>query len=43
MSSSGAGTMSEALVDYGRRIESLAHKLGLTYYPVDFELVRRIS
>src|SRR5918996_3437979 len=31
--------MSEALVDYGRRIESLAHSLGLDYYPVDFELV----
>src|SRR5918999_1894957 len=39
MSSSDAGTMSEALVDYGRRIESLAHGLGLNYYPVDFELV----
>jgi stage V sporulation protein R len=31
--------MSDALVDYGRRIESLAQGLGLTYYPVDFELV----
>lgn len=37
---SGAeGTMSEALVEYGGRIESLAHALGLDYHPVDFELV----
>jgi stage V sporulation protein R len=34
-----AGTMSEALVEYGGRIESLAHALGLDYHPVDFELV----
>jgi len=26
------------LADYARRIESLAHRLGLDYYPVDFEL-----
>ncbi|MDQ9170559.1 SpoVR family protein [Oxalobacteraceae bacterium R-40] len=25
--------------DYSKRIEDLAHKLGLDYYPVDFELV----
>ncbi len=25
--------------DYSQRIEELAHKLGLDYYPVDFELV----
>ena len=37
---SAAGTsMSEALVEYGGRIESLAHSLGLDYHPVDFELV----
>jgi stage V sporulation protein R len=39
MSPSAAGSMSDALVDYGRRIESLAHRLGLSYHPVDFELV----
>ncbi len=26
------------LEEYGRRIEALAHSLGLDYYPVDFEL-----
>ncbi|MDB5862937.1 MAG: SpoVR family protein [Betaproteobacteria bacterium] len=31
--------MNERLQDYGKRIESLAHSLGLDYYPVDFELV----
>src|SRR5918999_1170931 len=39
MSASGSSSMSEALTDYGRRIESLAQGLGLTYHPVDFELV----
>ena len=39
MSGSPGGAMSEALVEYGARIESLAHSLGLDYYPVDFELV----
>ena len=33
------GRMSESLVEYGGRIESLAHSLGLDYHPVDFELV----
>lgn len=37
--SANDGRMSEALVEYGRRIESLAHTLGLDYHPVDFELV----
>ena len=27
------------LIDYSKRIEQLANKLGLDYYPVDFELV----
>ena len=31
--------MSDALVDYGGRIESLGRSLGLDYFPVDFELV----
>jgi stage V sporulation protein R len=31
--------MNERLQDYGKRIEALAQSLGLTYYPVDFELV----
>src|SRR5215212_2896130 len=31
--------MSDALTEYGARIESLAHSLGLDYHPVDFELV----
>jgi stage V sporulation protein R len=31
--------MSDALVDYGGRIESLARSIGLDYFPVDFELV----
>jgi len=31
--------MNESLVEYGGRIESLAHALGLDYHPVDFELV----
>jgi stage V sporulation protein R len=31
--------MNESLVEYGGRIESLAHSLGLDYHPVDFELV----
>ena len=39
MSAPGSGAMSDVLVDYGRRIESLAQGLGLTYHPVDFELV----
>ncbi len=34
-----SGTVSESLVEYGGRIESLAHSLGLDYHPVDFELV----
>jgi len=37
--SAGESRMSEALVEYGGRIESLAHSLGLDYHPVDFELV----
>ena len=37
--SSSDTRMSEALVEYGGRIESLAHTLGLDYHPVDFELV----
>ena len=36
---SAGGPMGEALVEYGGRIESLAHSLGLDYHPVDFELV----
>jgi stage V sporulation protein R len=31
--------MNERLQDYGKRIESLAKSLGLSYHPVDFELV----
>jgi stage V sporulation protein R len=31
--------VSETLAEYAGRIESLAHELGLTYHPVDFELV----
>ena len=31
--------MNERLQDYGKRIEALSHSLGLSYYPVDFELV----
>lgn len=31
--------VSDALVEYGGRIESLARSLGLDYHPVDFELV----
>jgi stage V sporulation protein R len=31
--------MSDALIEYGGRIESLAHSVGLDYHPVDFELV----
>ncbi|MES2564706.1 MAG: SpoVR family protein [Pseudomonadota bacterium] len=31
--------MNERLQDYGKRIEALAQSLGLSYYPVDFELV----
>ena len=31
--------MNERLQDYGKRIEALAKSLGLSYYPVDFELV----
>ena len=31
--------MNERLQDYGKRIESLAQSVGLSYYPVDFELV----
>ena len=34
-----SGRMSESLAEYGGRIESLAHSLGLDYHPVDFELV----
>ena len=37
--SNGESRMSEALVEYGGRLESLAHALGLDYHPVDFELV----
>src|SRR5688572_3548917 len=37
--STGESRMSEALVEYGGRIESLARSVGLSYYPVDFELV----
>jgi stage V sporulation protein R len=37
--STGESRMSEALVEYGGRIESLAQSLGLDYHPVDFELV----
>jgi stage V sporulation protein R len=37
--SKGESRMSEALVEYGGRLESLAHTLGLDYHPVDFELV----
>ena len=31
--------MNERLQEYGKQIETLAKSLGLTYYPVDFELV----
>ncbi|HEX2829394.1 MAG TPA: SpoVR family protein [Burkholderiales bacterium] len=31
--------MNERLQDYGKRIETLAKSLGLSYHPVDFELV----
>ena len=31
--------MNERLQDYGKRIETLAQSLGLSYHPVDFELV----
>ncbi len=37
--SNNESRMSEALVEYGGRLESLAHALGLDYHPVDFELV----
>ena len=38
MSTSGT-KMGDALTEYGGRLESLAHSLGLDYHPVDFELV----
>jgi len=31
--------MAATVAEYAPRIEALAHRLGLDYYPVDFELV----